>query len=63
VNELEYLLKEYKERIQALSDALAFNHITSYEEYKYTCGQIRGLEAACFIIQDLQRNREHSDNE
>ena len=61
MNELEYLLKEYKERIGQLSDALALNHITSYEEYKYTCGQIRGLESACAITLDLQKNMENSD--
>lgn len=59
----EYLLKEYKDRIAVLSDALASGGAPSYEAYQYTCGQIRGLEAACFVISDLKRQLENSDNE
>lgn len=58
---LEYLLGEYMERMEVLSTALARGACTSYEEYKYTCGQLRGLEAACSVIKDLQRNLENSD--
>ena len=63
MNEFEYLVNEMKNRISVLADALATNKISSYEEYKYTCGQIRGLEAACFIISDLKKRLENSDNE
>ncbi len=58
---LEYLLSEYMERMEVLSGALARGACTSYEEYKYACGQLRGLEAACSVIKDLQRNLENSD--
>jgi hypothetical protein len=58
---LEYLLNEYAERMEMLSVALARGACTSYEEYKYACGQLRGLEAACNVIKDLQRNLENSD--
>lgn len=59
----EYLLKEYRERIAVLSDALASGGASSYDEYRYTCGQIRGLESACFVISDLKRQLEQSDND
>ena len=59
----EYLLKEYKERIGMLSAALAAGNAGSFEDYRYTCGQIRGLEAACFVIEDLKRQLENSDDE
>jgi hypothetical protein len=59
----EYLVKEYKERIAVLSDALASGGASSYDEYRYTCGQIRGLESACFVIADLKRQLEQSDND
>ena len=59
---LEYLLNEYAERMQMLSAALARGACTSYEEYKYTCGQLRGLEAAYNVIKDLKRNLENSDD-
>lgn len=59
----EYLLREYRERIAVLSDALASGGASSFEEYRYTCGQIRGLESACFVISDLKRQLENSDSE
>ena len=60
---LQDLLKEYQERMYMLSDAMARGHCSSYEEYKYTCGQLRGLESACAIIKDLEQRMESSDNE
>lgn len=58
---LEYLLNEYTDRMQMLSEALSRGACASFEEYKYTCGQLRGLESACLVIKDLQRNLEISD--
>ena len=60
---LEYLMKEYQERMYMLSDAMARGHCSSYEEYKYTCGQLRGLESACAIFKDLKQKLENSDDE
>ena len=60
---LGYLLSEMNERMEALADALASNRISSYEEYKYTCGQIRGLDAARTVISDLKKRLENSDDE
>jgi hypothetical protein len=59
---LEYLLGEYAERMEMLSGALSRGACTSYEEYKYACGQLRGLEAACNVIKDLKRNLENLDD-
>ena len=58
---LEYLLHEYKERIAMLTEALARNNVANMEDYRYICGQLRGLEAACGIIKDLQQRMENSD--
>jgi hypothetical protein len=58
---LEYLLSEYKDRMKMLQDALGHGNCTSYEEYKYICGQLRGLEAACLTIVDLKKRMENSD--
>lgn len=63
MREIDYLFDEYQKRITQLADALARNHISSFEEYKYVCGQIRGLEAACGLIQDLKDRLENSDDE
>jgi hypothetical protein len=60
---LEYLLKEYVDRMDFLKGGLAQGNIPTIEEYRYVCGQIRGLEAACGTIQDLKQRMENSDNE
>ena len=57
----EVLLAEYKDRMNMLSDALTTGNIAKIEDYKYVCGQLRGLEAACAIIVDLKRRMENSD--
>jgi hypothetical protein len=60
MNELDYLLDEFKERIGMLQAAAGAGNCSSYDEYKYTCGQIRGLEAACLTIIDLKQRMENS---
>jgi hypothetical protein len=62
MNEIDYLLNEYKERIAMLSKAISAGNCVSYDEYKYTCGQIRGLESACLTITDLKQRMEKSDD-
>jgi len=59
---LDYLLSAFKDRMDMLGDAIAHGNCTSYEEYKFACGQIRGLEAACVIVEDLKSNLENSDD-
>ncbi len=58
---LDYLLDENKERMEMLKNALAAGNCQSYEEYKYVCGQLRGLEAASLTIVDLKQRLENSD--
>ena len=60
---LEYLLTEYKERMQMLQDALSHGNCQSFEDYKYVCGQLRGLEAACVVIADLKAKIEEDFDE
>ena len=43
MNEYDYLLREYKERIERLTEALTHgNGIDSFDTYQYVRGQIRG---------------------
>jgi len=58
---LDYLLNEYKERINMLQKAISAGNCANHEEYKYACGQIRGLESACLTITDLKQRMETSD--
>lgn len=60
MNELDYLLSEFKDRIGMLQRASGAGNCSSYDEYKYTCGQIRGLEAACLTITDLKQKQEEN---
>lgn len=54
----EILLGEYKSRMDMLSEAVVRGNCPTIEEYRYICGQLRGLEAACAVIEDLQRKTE-----
>ena len=58
---LDYLLDQNRDRMEMLKQALTSGNCQSYEEYKYTCGQLRGLEAACLTIVDLKQRMENSD--
>jgi hypothetical protein len=58
---LEFLLSEYKNRIEMLQKAVSGGNCANYEEYKYACGQIRGLESACLTITDLKQRMENSN--
>lgn len=58
---LDYLMDEYKERIDMLQKAVAAGNCINHEEYKYACGQIRGLESACLTITDLKQRMENSN--
>jgi len=58
---LEYLVAEYKDRMKMLQDALGYGNCQNFEEYRYVCGQLRGLESACSIIEDLVKRLENSD--
>jgi hypothetical protein len=63
MTELEYVVKECEDRIRMLTHAVSGGKVTSFDEYKYACGQIRGLEAACLIVTDLKKRLEDSDSE
>ena len=63
MTELDYLLNEFVGKMEYLKDGLARGNLTSFEDYKYVCGQLRGLEAACGTIKDLKDRLENSDNE
>lgn len=59
----DVLLKEYKDRMDMLSEALVRGNCATIEEYRYICGQLRGLEAACATIVDLRKRTEEDFDE
>ena len=54
--------KEINEQIAHLENALKFGNLGSYEEYKFLCGQLRGLITAQDIIKDLKSKMENDDD-
>jgi hypothetical protein len=59
---LDYLLNEYKDRMRMLTEAVARSNCKTIEEYRFVCGQLRGLEAACAVIKDLTERLETVDD-
>ena len=59
---LTYLMDQYKDRMQMLTEAIARGNCKDFDEYRFVCGQLRGLEAACAVIQDLTERLEKSDD-
>lgn len=57
------ILKEIEERQKSLADALGSGAARDYAEYKYVCGEIRGLSFAHSFINDLVRKMERDDDE
>jgi len=60
-NIFDVLLDEYRDRIGMLTEAMARGNCATFEEYKYTSGQLRGLEAACATVVDLKKRMENND--
>lgn len=58
---LEFLIDEYTDRINMIQKAIAVGNCANFEEYKYACGQIRGLESACLTVRDLKKRMENSN--
>ena len=62
MTELEVLLIQYNEKIEQLKDATGTGNFTTFEEYKKTCGEIRGLLIARSYVLDLKDRMEKSDD-
>jgi hypothetical protein len=62
MNIVEAALKEIRTRRTQLSDGLGNSSAKSFEEYKFICGEIRGLTAVESYILDLAKHMEYSDD-
>lgn len=56
------LIRRINEDILHKRDGLATGSCASFEDYKQTCGQIRGLELARQIIEDTLQNIEEDED-
>ena len=59
----KYLYKRLKESEENLTSALAAGGVKSWEEYKMTVGEIRGLSLAREEIKALLENNEDYDED
>ena len=59
---LDVLVQQTDEKVAQLKDYLADGRCENFEEYKRTCGEIRGLLIARGYTLDLKQNLEISDD-
>lgn len=57
------VIKEIEEKQKYLADALASGAAKDYAEYKFMCGEIRGLSFAHSYVNDLVRRMEQDEDE
>lgn len=60
---IEVILNELRARRTQLAEAASAGAAKSYEDYKYMCGEIRGLTNVEMYLLDLAKNLEHFDDE
>ena len=58
---LELLVKQLDEQASYLREGLSLGRASTFEEYKGTCGEIKGLLVAKGYILDLMQHMEKSD--
>jgi uncharacterized protein YaaR (DUF327 family) len=61
MTELEIVVKQIDEKVEQLKEALVNGNFVSFEEYKKSCGEIRGLLTARGYALDLKDKLENSD--
>ena len=57
----EILVRQLDEKVQQLQEYIGSGKAETFEEYKRTCGEIKGLLTARGYILDLQQTMEQSD--
>lgn len=62
MNVIEAALKELRERRGQLSDGLANSAAKNFEEYRFICGEIRGLTTVETYLIDLAKRLEQFDD-
>jgi hypothetical protein len=63
MNELEYVLKQLKERGEIVSERVGTGGAKDYAEYRDLCGQIQGLLFAQSVVIDLVRKMERYEDD
>ena len=61
MNAFDVIVQQIDEKVTQLKDFLAEGRSDNFEDYKKTCGEIKGLLIARGYILDLKQNMENSD--
>jgi uncharacterized protein YaaR (DUF327 family) len=61
MTELEILLKQIDDKAMQLKDSVIVGNYDKFEDYKKTCGEIRGLLIARGYVLDLKDRMENSN--
>ena len=61
MTELDVLILQLNEKIDQVKEAAASGNFERFEDYKKTCGEIRGLLIARGYVLDLKDKLENSD--
>ena len=62
MTELEVLVKQLDDKIAQLKEAVVVGNYERFEDYKKSCGEIRGLLVARGYVLDLKDKLEISDD-
>lgn len=62
MTELDVLVLQLDEKIEQMKEAVANGNFDKFEDYKKTCGEIRGLLIARGYVLDLKDRMEKSDD-
>lgn len=61
MNALELLISQIEDKANQIQEAMVYGNIDSFEEYKFLCGELRGLLTAREYIKDLKNKMETQD--
>jgi hypothetical protein len=61
MTELDVLILQLNEKIDQVKEAVTSGNFDRFEDYKKTCGEIRGLLIARGYVLDLKDKLENSD--
>jgi uncharacterized protein YaaR (DUF327 family) len=62
MTELDVLVKQLDDKIAQLKESVILGNYEKFEEYKKTCGEIRGLLISRGYVLDLKDKLEISDD-
>jgi hypothetical protein len=62
MTEIDTLVLQLNEKIEQVKEAVTTGNFDKFEDYKKTCGEIRGLLIARGYVLDLKDRMEKSDD-